>query len=256
MSLLSWFADRVVLSPSTKPIETELRSEVIETPFGEMECWVCDSSGEMTPNFIAVKFPGAGGRAERSSPHPFELWADKQVETWTINHHGYGNSTGNASLRKFGRSCDAVWNHLQNEYPNSCFLVVGNSLGCVSALYLASRYPVDGLFLRNPVPLQQMISQRPKYNRWSLGIAKQVARNLPTELDAVANADQCNCPAVFIQSECDRVVPVEYQQQIWASYRGAKHLFVIEGADHHHKIPVHQEAMYLEAVAWLKDAIA
>jgi len=206
MSLLSKLADRLVLQPSTDPIDTGDRERNVLDVLGrEVEAWVVRSPAESVTakHVVAIKFPGAGGRAERGGPHPFEVGNDVAAEIWTINHAGYGGSSGAATLANFAATCDAAYQSIVPKFPNSTIVVVGNSLGCVSALYVASRFKVDGLFLRNPVPLQQMISWRPRYNRWNFGMAKYLARTIPDALDAVANAANCSAPAFFVQSEMD-----------------------------------------------------
>jgi pimeloyl-ACP methyl ester carboxylesterase len=256
--MLTWLTDQLVLCPSTNRIETEyLIPEEITTPFGTVEAWYCDSADGSDEEFDAhaIKFPGAGGRAERSSPHPFELWKGANVRVWTINQHGYGNSTGTASLQTFAETCDSVWEHITHRYSPRTTLLVGNSLGCVSALYLAARFPVNGVFLRNPVPLSQVIRSRPRYNWWNGGAAKWIARQIPAALNAVDNAAKCTCPAVFVQSERDRLVPLKFQNLILEPFAGPKNTFIIHGANHHHKIPTEQEDEYLEVVSWFRERV-
>ena len=254
---LTWLTDRLVLCPTREPIESEyLTPEKIETPLGFVEAWSCDSAEEMASDdyhAVAIKFPGAGGRAERSSPHPFELWEGANVRVFTINNQGYGNSSGKASLQNFAETCESVWKHISERFDPNRVIVIGNSLGCLSALYLAARYPVSGLYLRNPVPLAQMIEMRPRYNWWNRGGAKWIAQQVPPELNAVENARSSTCPVLFVQSEKDRVVPVEYQQLVVNDYSGLKKVFAIRGADHHHKISTSQEEEYVQAVHWLRD---
>lgn len=245
-----------MIQPSTHPIESEhLTIEQFPTPFGICESAVGNSVADelAAVDAVAIKIPGAGGRAERSSPHPFELWEGINVRVWTINHHGYGNSEGAASLSTFSKTLDSAFEFVTTLHPDKPVFVVGNSLGCISALYLAATKPVQGLFIRNPVPVAQMIRLRPKYNWWNFGGARFIANQVPVELDAVANAGKCNCPVVLVRSERDRVVPAKFQHMIFEKFKGEKFEFVIEGARHHHKVPVHQEQEYIGAIDWLKD---
>ena len=273
MSLLSKLADRLVLQPSTDPIDTDDRERhAFDVSGREVEAWVvlspCNvryrsgasgwsdvAESAVAKRVVAIKFPGAGGRAERGGPHPFEVWNDVEAEIWTINHAGYGGSTGPATLGNFAATCDAVYQSITSKSSDAKIVVVGNSLGCVSALYVASRFDVDGLFLRNPVPLQQMISRRPRYNRWSFGMAKYLARSIPGALDAVANPAKCSAPAFFVQSEMDRVVPPEYQDLIFDAFAGPKKKFVLNGVDHHESVPEDQANEYVESLGWLRDKV-
>lgn len=251
--------DRLVLDPSRYSIDAEgLEPKRIETPFGFVEAWCCDSLEGRAGDYdlVAIKFPGAGGRAERSSPHPFELWEGLNARVWTINHHGYGASSATASLRKLANTCDAVWQHVETRHPSKKIVLVGNSLGCLSACYLAARYPAAGLYLRNPPPIAQLIRDRPRYNWWNFGFAKYIARQIPDELDAVANAAKSRCPALFVCSEKDSLVPARFQQLICEQYAGPKRTFVIENARHHDRIPARQEQEFLKAIDWLQDKVS
>lgn len=248
--MLSRLADRLILCPTTDPIETgSLQRQLINAPVGEIEAWTTLSNPNAIPeskiDLIAIKFPGTGGRAENSGPHPFEVWQDRVTEVWTINHAGYGGSAGVASMQNMAGTCDAVWSHVARQYPDMPIWVVGNSLGSVSALYLAARQNVAGIYLRNPVPTQQLIATRPKYNWWSFGLAKHIARQIPAELDSIENASRSRCPALFVRSEFDRVIPAKYQHMIFDNYAGEKKEFVISGADHHHLVPETQTEAYL-----------
>ncbi len=260
MTFLSRLADRLILQPTTHPIDTEEREQKwIETPGGKIETWVCRSTaGDSCADpaqAVLIKFPGAGGRAERARAYPAHLWTDIETEVWTVNQRGFGGSVGEASLQNFAESCDAVMSAIKTEFPDRQIVLYGNSLGCISALYLAARHPVAGVFLRNPPPLSQMIATRPRYAWWSFGGSKLIAKQVPAALDSIANAKQCSSPVLFVCSEQDRVIPPKFQQMIIDSYGGEFRKFVIEKADHHHRIPEHQEAEYIGQVKWLGQKI-
>jgi len=233
-TFLSRLADRLVLRPSTDPIDAEDRQRIL-IPFdgGHLEAWANEVHQDIeSPKLIALKFPGTGGRAERAGPHPCELWPDFASKIWTINPAGYGGSDGPATLQTMAAQCDAVLSFVHKELPDHRILLTGNSLGCLSALYLGARNKVVGIYLRNPPPLQQLIASRPKYNWWNFGTARFVAAEVPSELDAIANAARCECPAFFLRSEKDTVVPEPYQRKIIDAYQGSKQEFIIPGAEH------------------------
>ena len=268
MSLLSKIADRLILCPSTNRIDLgENRRELIYNDGKiEIEAWVSQfgdvANASEENRLVVLKIGGTGGRAERATVHPAELIVDADhdgrfdaAEVWTLNHRGYGGSSAPASLANFTSTLEAFWSHIENLYPIETKLVTGNSLGCISALYLARRKTVGGLQLRNPPPLHQMIRTRPKYNWWSFGASKHFANQVPDELDSIENAKHINCPALFVTSEKDSVVPPEYQQQIIDSFAGETRQFVIEGAEHHNLVPDHQRSDYVLAVDWLKKSL-
>ncbi|MFT5302387.1 MAG: pimeloyl-ACP methyl ester carboxylesterase [Mariniblastus sp.] len=255
MSILSRFADRLVLQPTTRFVEPNgLVRHVITTPESEIEAWTTRSKANHQPHkLLLLKFPGTGGRAERSSLHPAEAWPQAETEAWTFNHRGYGGSTGPASLDNFKHTCDAAYKAATTQFPGHHVVVYGNSLGCLSALYISANHPVHGAYLRNPPPLANMIATRPRYAAWSFGFSRWIAKQIPLELDSLENARQSTCPALFIQSELDRVVPTSYQDQVIAAYAGPIRKLVLAGADHHHRAPEEQLEQYGDAVRWLGD---
>ena len=257
--MLSRIADRLILSPTRDPIDPGDRTlRTIETSQGQVEAWIfshCPNRRKAGdhPDVIGIKFPGTGGRAERGGPHPFELWPGCISEVWTVNHTGYGGSEGAATLQTITDTCAAVHDRVTKAHPSVPIVLIGNSLGCVSALYLASRVNAAGVYLRNPVPLHQMISQRPRYNWWNFGMAKLIANQVPAELDAVQNARLTTCPAFFVRSEKDRVIPAAYQKMIFDAFAGEKEEFVLKGADHHHSVPDVQADSYIERITALES---
>jgi pimeloyl-ACP methyl ester carboxylesterase len=266
MSLLSKLADRMILCPSTDPIDpNDNRREVLHCENGiEIEAYVStwgdfdSSSLRDTEKLLVLKIPGTGGRAERSTVHPCELIVGdgdkspfKAAQVWTLNHRGYGQSSGPASLQHFVSTIEKFWTFMGQRFPNEKKLVAGNSLGCISALYLARHKNVDSILIRNPPPLARLIADRPRYNAWNFGMAKFIANQVPSELDSLVNASGADCPALLVTSEKDRVVPFKYQQEILDVYRGPIKQFVIQGAGHADRIPPHQESEYLAAIDWL-----
>ena len=250
MSIWLKIANRSVLENSQHPIDAEERRRVaVASSDGEMEAWVIEgrSDGQAQPDLFGLKFPGTGGRAEKGGPHPCEWLARGRYEVWTINPPGYGGSAGNACVSKMVETCERSWQAIQERASDRPIVVIGNSLGGLYALYIAARFPVAGLFLRNCPPLPQLI--RGRYGWWNLGwAAKKVAQQIPEEMDGIQNARRCSAPAFFVMSEADRLVPQKYQQQIIDAYAGPKSVFVIENADHHHPVGDSQVESYSEAV--------
>ncbi len=258
MALLSRMADRLILCPSTDFIDPEDRQrQLIAVPDGHVEAWVTKTTSRVDhpKRLVAIKFPGAGGRAERGGPHPCDVWPDVDAEIWTINNTGYGGSSGVATVQTFESTATRVYQHVAEKFSDRPVLLVGNSLGCVSALFLAANFRVNGLYLRNPPPLHQMISTRPRYNWWNFGLAKMIARQVPATLNAVTNASKTKTNCLFVQSQGDRVIPCVYQDLIIAAYAGPKRVFTIQNADHHHTIPDRQYDEYVAALAWLESCL-
>lgn len=283
MSVWEWIADRTILAPTTRPVEHgaseriplaanvekqtgDARSESISFELWRLAFWagkaevVSDAavpdSAQSQPDvpWAVLKFIGAGGRAERIGVHPLELWGVDHGMVYGVNPPGYGSSGGRARMRYLAAVAEQSWQYVRGVHPHSKMMVTGTSLGCVLALMVASRFPVQALLLRNPPPLHQMIRKRPRYNAWNLGAGRWVAQALPEVLNACVNAAQCVCPLLMVTSERDRQVPPRYQQLIFDSYQGPKQQFILAGCGHHDRIPPAQSNPYLAAVSWLRQA--
>ena len=255
MSLfLKWLTDKVSLRPTRNPIDPGDR-ERLTFPVNdfEVEVWKVPFPGSSSqPGLLVIKFPGTAGRAEWAGPHPLEVWGDAGGEVWALNHRGYGGSHGPASLQNFSLTIDCLWNLIQEQAPDRKILVCGNSLGCLSALYMAKRFPVDGLMLRNGFCLARLIYMRRKYNWWNLGMAAHLAQQVPEELHSIRNAKHCHVPCLFIRSEKDTVIPGVYQIAVFNEYAGPKKEFLNIGADHADRISESQSESYLKLVDWLR----
>ena len=129
-------------------------------------------------------------------------------------------------------------------------MVVGNSLGGLSALYLAAVRPVDALVVRNPPPLRELILGR--HGWWTLGLgARLIARQVPEELCPVANARRATAPLVFVTSAKDRLVPPRYQQPLFDAYAGEKQRLTLDEADHATPMTEEEIGRYRKLLEWL-----
>jgi alpha-beta hydrolase superfamily lysophospholipase len=252
--MLKRLADRLVLKPSTHPIES-LNSVRSSFRFGkgELEIWVDrvkpSNVGPNTGKLLLIKFPGTGGRAERASTHPAECWGGDTV-TWTINPMGYGGSTGPATLQRYPDMIQAIGQRATNKEPDRRIVVSGNSLGGMSALALASNFDVAGLLLRNPAPVHQLIGQRTRYVLPTFGTSKLVAAAIPDFLNCVTNAANCKCPCWMVTCEEDQVVPFNFQSMVWENLPGPKNRFLIPNAKHETPVPQELANQY---VAWIRE---
>jgi len=217
----------------------------------QIEAWVTRTNVEVTsPKVVLLKFIGNSGRAERSTPQPASLWDDTHSEIWTINPFGYGGSTGIATLQRFPEMVDTIYDYIRNRFPDFKLVVFGNSIGSLCALRLAAKYPVDGLYIRNPVAVHQIISQRPKYAVPSLGLSKIIARQIPQTLDAIENARQVTAPALFVTFTEDRLILPRFQAKVMNAFAGEKKIFSVPG-DHNDPIPESMHDQYRKAANWL-----
>jgi pimeloyl-ACP methyl ester carboxylesterase len=258
--MLSRLANKLILQPSCHPIVAEHKlRELIEFNGGHVEVWRETNQPEASihesdlvePAFFVLKFPGTGGRAERGTCHPAEIWDDVHAEVWTVNPPGYGGSSGPATIRSFPEMARTVFERLRRVADGRPIVVTGNSLGNISALYVAATYPVDALLLRNPPPLRELIVG--KHSWWNFGLARFIAQQVPKELCSITNASASDSPALFLMSGQDRMVPPHYQQQIIDAHAGEKRVLLLPEADHATPITEEDAPAYLEHLSWLRS---
>lgn len=250
-------ADRFVLRPTTDPVESNGKDRrEVPSHDGFAEVWISHygiASGQ-SAELMVLKFSGAGGRAERAGGHPVDVWSDIAAEVWAVNPPGYGRSPGPATLRRCARAARTVFDVFRAEARGRPILLVGNSLGAAVVLYLAARFPVAGVLVRNPPPLRELIVWR--HGWWNLWLpAAWVARGVPEELDSIQNARRASAPALFVVSEADEVVPRSFQARILRAYSGENRVFEIPRARHHTPIERPHYAAYFRQLCWLRDQV-
>ena len=260
-AILRWLADRFVLMPSRHPVEIsdEKTQRLIEGPLGRLDVWEhvipsTDVSSRSAP-LLVLKFPGTGGRAERSSIHPMDAWPDRHGRVWTVNPPGYGGSEGRASLQHIVPTARTVAEAAIAAHPDHRWILCGNSLGNLSVCYLAAHFPdrVAAALLRNPPPLREVIKGRFPWWR-TMFLAHGVAAAVPADLSTHENANHSRAPALFVTSEHDRLVRPAAQAMILKNWQGPKDQFIIAGADHPDPIPESQMPEYQRKLDWLLRA--
>lgn len=234
-NFLGWLTDKIILGPSRQKIEVPHKRRVLFAHgSGHLELWVSRTGpdrGESKPDLYVLKFPGTASRAEHSSGLVENSWPDLNVEIWAVNPPGYGGSSGKASLKNIPSTASRALQGLKPRTTGRPLIVAGGSLGCVSALYLASRYDVDGLLLQNPPALREVIQAQSGW--WHLKWARSaIARQIPEALDSIQNAAIAGIPALFLVALRDRIVPASCQKQIITAYAGPKRVFNRTDADH------------------------
>ena len=245
MWLRKRLADAFILKPTRHPIEQPRLSlrRCFDGPFGRVECFGFRKPPGGEPeaaehdappaDLLILKLPGTGGRAERSSAFPAQMFSGRDVETWVWNPPGYGGSEGKATLSAMPPTVLSLWDQVVSERcgDETETLVMGNSLGCATALYLASERSPDALLLRNPPPLVELVQAG---NAWWNGFhgGTWIAKAIVDEMNAMLTGTKCRAKALFIRSGRDSLVLPSMQAQIFDKYGGPKTLFELKDADH------------------------
>ena len=252
--------DRFVLRPSRDPIDFGSQQRVM-LPWGQrseqLECFVHRVGDQKEPlDLLIIKFPGTAGRAERSTTFPAGLFADANAEIWTWNPPGYGRSTGRASMARIENASLEFWRHVIGSpriADTTRVWIVGNSLGCVTALHVAADLTMShrlAMVLRNPPPLSDVVKHVASRYPMS-GWVGPVADSLPEQMNAAIVAGRVQLPAVFLQSERDELVLPEMQQKVIDAYAGPMQLVVLEGLKHGGMFTEAHEPKVRAAIEWL-----
>jgi hypothetical protein len=244
-------ANQMLLFPTTYPIPVDhgARRKVPLSENRTVDVWTARAS-DAEPKAFVLRFCGNGERAEYALPTELEEWAGLPVEIWAVNYPGFGASTGPATLAGVPAAAVAVFGHVRAQHPQSPILVSGFSMGTTAALYLAANRPVAGLLLRSPPPLRQLIMGR--YGWWNLWLlAGPVALQVPAQLDSIANAKQCNVPAVFLITARDTVIPADYQRKVAGAYAGPKQVVTAAEGNHNDPLTRSSQRAIRAQIEWL-----
>ena len=223
-----------------------------------VECWVARSPGARAlagqagaePQAFVLFFVGKGVRTEAWTSAVADSWGVRPVEVWGVNYPGYGGSDGPARLGAVGPAALAAFDEVERAAAGRPVFLQGASFGTAPALHVAARRPAAGLILHKPPPLRQLILGR--YGWWNLWLlAGPVAAAVPADLDSLANAARCRCPAVFVVHGADGITPAGYQRRVAGAYAGPKRVIDMPAARHDDPLTGDAAAEMERAVAWL-----
>ena len=253
-------ADTFLLAPSRQPIGVPGDVSRVTVATGKdriVELWTTRSAAVdgHEPLAFVLRFCGNGERAEDALHIERRTWSDVPVEIWAMNYPGFGGSTGPAHLSQLPPSALAAYDALAARAGRRPILLSGLSMGTTVALYVAAHRPVEGLLLRSPVPVRELILWR--YGWWNLWLAAgPVAAGFPAELNSEDNARKVSAPAVFIITGSDELVPRSYQRTISAAYAGHKRVVIAENAWHNTPLTAREMQKVQEELWWLWPARA
>ena len=254
--MITQIADRLILQPTRNPVSTMGKQRrVIHYDNGHIEAWTqrVGTKSRGNEDVFVLKFAGTDERAERTNYQPLSSWPDLCGEVWSVNPPGYGGSSGRASLRTFAAAGRAAYDEITRVAAGRPLILMGTSLGTITALYLAARFPIDGMVLRNPPPLRQLIVGR--HGWWNLWVgAMLVSTQVPDYLCSIRNASRCHgIPAVFIGSARDRLVPPQYQARIVKAYAGPKRIMRLRKGNHSSPMNTMEQIRFRRELQWLRE---
>ncbi len=227
---------------------------VIHYENGHVEAWTqrIGTNKRSEADVFVLKFAGTDERAERTNYQPLSSWPDLKGEVWSVNPPGYGGSSGRASLRSFAAAGRAAYEDIVRVADGRPLVLMGTSLGTITALYLAARFPISGMVLRNPPPLRQLIVG--EHGWWNLWVgAMLVSTQVPDYLCSIRNASRCHgIPTVFVGSARDRLVPPQYQARIVKAYSGPKRIMRLRKGNHSTPMNAMEQIRFRNELGWLR----
>ena len=258
MSFPAWLADRLILQPTRHDIHVlERRPYRFLHGDGELEVWVhrvgLDTHG--APDLYLLEFPGTANRAEHYTDFLEDCWSRRSVEIWAVNPPGYGSSSGTAGLKKLPAMAERALQEIRRVAGDIPVIAAGGSLGSVSALYLAAQHKVEGVMVQNPPALREVILAQSGW--WHFKWAtRMIARQIPRELDSIANAQRATVPALVVTAQQDRVVLASIQRQIINAYAGPLKVFSMPDADHDTPLMESDLEQLRPMVSWLYEVVS
>jgi len=248
-------ADYFVLFPSKDRLDAPgAQRRPIDFDGGKLEIFTARSPGAKTrePEAYVLRFCGNAERAEWNACRFSGGWSEKPVEMWSVNHPGFGGSSGTARLDRLAPAAIAAYDELAKQAGGKPIYISATSLGTTMALHVAKERPVAGMILRTPPPLRQLILQH--HGWWNLWLlATPVALGVPSDIDSIANAKKVGVPAVFILMDGDTVVPIKYQQKVVDAYAGPKQVIISRGGDHNSILNPTEMNELAGQIDWLWD---
>ncbi len=246
-------ASQLILFPQRGRLDARGATRKL-VPFenGQLEVLVARSPGAAVRPVEAyvLTFVGNAARAEHTAAADARDWAARSVEVWTVNHPGFGGSTGRATLERLPRAALVAHDAILAEARGKPVLLSGFSLGTTMALHAAAHRPAAGLILRSPPPLRSLIMGR--FGWWNLWLAATpVALGVPDELDSLKNGSRLQIPALFLLTHADEVVPLEYQQKVVEAYAGEKRIVTNFGGLHNDPLGPTTLEEYRRGADWL-----
>jgi len=174
------------------------------------------------------------------------LYTGRGLNLLVADYRGYGASGGNPGFKNMIIDADTIFNYIYEKMladgENSSWYVMGRSMGSVSALELASRYPgkIKGLIIESG-----FLSVAGLVRHLGLPFSGDLS---PLEEQYKKLASAIELPALVIHGEHDRLVPLEQGQDLFETLGSDnKKLLVIPRADHNDIMFV-DSALYISAI--------
>ncbi len=174
------------------------------------------------------------------------LYNDRGLNLLVCDYRGYGASGGTPTFRDMVSDATTIFEYVYSRVPEegseTTWFVMGRSLGSISALDLAAKFPgkLKGLIVESG-----FISVT--------GLVNHLGLPSPGDLSALEEKNRrlvgtINLPSLIIHGERDRLVPLEQGRDLFESL-GTEHkeMVIIPRADHNDIMFV-DSSKYMQAI--------
>lgn len=220
----------------------------LEIPVSEEVSIVCRAYPGLPENPWILYFHG-NGEVVSDYDGIAPLYNDRGLNLLVADYRGYGASSGRPTFSAMVEDARQIFEYLYQDdrfRDNSVekkWLVMGRSLGSISALELASRFPerLKGLIIESG-----FISVA--------GLIRHLGLPLPGDLSELEETYRrltagIKVPALILHGQHDRLVPPEQGRDLYETLGSEqKELVIIPGADHNDIMFV-QSQLYMDAIA-------
>lgn len=250
-------ADLLILHPPARVDQQKGNWKTRHIAVGRAKIEVCVAQSpaavaQHRVDAFVLEFTGNGNKAQDIVRWVADgIWKDRAVEVWAVNYPSFGGSSGSARLKHIGPMALAAYDSIRDVAGDRPIFVSGASFGGMTAIFVASRRPVEGVLVLNPPALDEVVRHHARKHPWLLPTAVVVLTELPQELDAISNARRCQAPLFAVVSQHDEVVPEAAQQLIYQAYAGPKSIVVMPGAGHNDDVT--PEASHARG-QWIEEA--
>lgn len=176
------------------------------------------------PNKLIIYF---GGNAEEVSGSFTELQNNTACSLLVMNYRGFGKSEGTPSQDSLFADSLYIFDQVveENGFSKENIILFGRSLGSGIATYLASKRQVGRVILVTPFDSILSIARK----RYFLLPVKLLLKHPFPSSEFAANI---NHPLLEIIATHDEVIPLTHSQALFDSWKGAKRIVEIQGANH------------------------
>lgn len=176
------------------------------------------------------------------------LYVKQGLSFLAVDYRGYGRSDGkptvSAMMQDAHRIMQEVKQWLANENRTGTFVVMGRSLGSVSALELASSHQedIDGLIIESGIGQTTQLLECLGADVQALGITEKDGFN---NMEKIARFTK---PTFILHAQYDQIIPAASAEALFAqSIARAKEFQIVPGADHN-TILERAGTLYFEAI--------